>query len=593
MPTQYVNKATLNGTTTVYWTTTGAADPTGAQSGYNPVNLTNIGVDYTTEVFTTTTGGQTLNNGGWQTALDLDFTAQGTQTLSSNTTYTIGGLSWTKTNSANEAASATIDSNGLTFQPSSATDLNGATLTLPGIHCLLKNIIPNFDLSMGIRVTIYNSSLNNAANYDNAVVGISTNNTTFGVHVKRGHGTSGQGFQSTYTRSGANVSGFISSGLAPSSTNDCLVIEIPEIGNFRGFKTYDGDYSTGFPNMSAVSPHKGYLVATGTQNNDDLTINNLGIFLGAQRAGSGTSLVVRYARIKVEYMTAAPITLGTICLSDASTNLPAAGVAGRLFLPTDSNNDVIYRDNGSTWDTFELDAKPAYADIDSNTVLCWRFQEASAPFPNLGTQASEDMTAESGEGTVWAGGQPDNAFGKALKFSMVSTGSGGIRANNFTFPTSVITASIWVTPTRSVGAVSIGRIFFKAYYPSSWSSPYIGIEMGYFGATSGFTVTANATGGAAVATANQDYNGIPLWQRHHIGMTFGDGYLRLYADGYLVKTTVSSNTLDLGTGPWCIGRTVSSSSNEHCGMILHEARVDKVIRDATWFYNTWKKGKVR
>lgn len=65
MPIQYVNKATLNGTTTVYWTTTGSPDGTGAQSGYNPANLTNIGVDYTTTVSSTSTGGQTLSNGGW------------------------------------------------------------------------------------------------------------------------------------------------------------------------------------------------------------------------------------------------------------------------------------------------------------------------------------------------------------------------------------------------------------------------------------------------------------------------------------------------------------------------------------------------
>jgi hypothetical protein len=50
MATQYVNKATLNGTTTIYWVTTGAADNVGTYSGYNPANLTNIGVDYTTEL---------------------------------------------------------------------------------------------------------------------------------------------------------------------------------------------------------------------------------------------------------------------------------------------------------------------------------------------------------------------------------------------------------------------------------------------------------------------------------------------------------------------------------------------------------------
>jgi hypothetical protein len=57
MTTQYINKATLNGTTTVYWTTTGAPDLTGASSGYNPVNLTNIGVDYTASYISSVSSG--------------------------------------------------------------------------------------------------------------------------------------------------------------------------------------------------------------------------------------------------------------------------------------------------------------------------------------------------------------------------------------------------------------------------------------------------------------------------------------------------------------------------------------------------------
>lgn len=236
-------------------------------------------------------------------------------------------------------------------------------------------------------------------------------------------------------------------------------------------------------------------------------------------------------------------------------------------------------------------SKPQYMSIDSDCLLCYRFQETTAPFTNLGSQANANMTAESGEGSVWSGGQPDGAFGLGLKFSMTNTGSGGIRVAHFTYPTSVITASAWFTPTRSLGASSIGRVFFKAYYPSLWTPPYIGIELGYFSGTSGFSATANATGGAAVATANQDTNGVQLWQRHHVGMTYGDGNLKLYLNGYLVKTTASNNVLDLGTGPWCIGRTVSSNSNEHCGMILHEVRVDKIIRDANWFKQTYELGR--
>lgn len=154
---------------------------------------------------------------------------------------------------------------------------------------------------MDVRVTFYNSALNNTANFDNSVVGIDTNNTTFGVILKRGHGTTGQGLQSFYNRGGSNVSGFISSGSAPSNSNNTMIIEVPNIGNFNMFKTYDGYYNNGFPTPDNFNPHKGYVASVGVQSNDDLTVNNLGIILGAQRANSGTSLVARFARIKVEY----------------------------------------------------------------------------------------------------------------------------------------------------------------------------------------------------------------------------------------------------------------------------------------------------
>lgn len=237
-------------------------------------------------------------------------------------------------------------------------------------------------------------------------------------------------------------------------------------------------------------------------------------------------------------------------------------------------------------------SKPQYMPIDSDTVLCYRFQESSAPFANLGTQGSADMTAESGEGTVWLGGQPDNAFGKALKFSMVNTGSGGIRASNFTFPTTNITVSCWVTPTRLLGAVSIGRIFFKSYYPASWSAPYVGMEIAFNSTNSGLTFTQTLSGGAQPQVHfHNDYRGVQLYTRHHLGYTYGDGSLKAYLNGMLIGSNVVATALDLGTGPWCIGRTVSSSSNEHCGMILHEVRVDQVIRDANWFKQVYELGK--
>ena len=41
-------------------------------------------------------------------------------------------------------------------------------------------------------------------------------------------------------------------------------------------------------------------------------------------------------------------TLATVVLRDLSTNLPAAGIPGRLFFATDTGQQL--RDNGTTWD---------------------------------------------------------------------------------------------------------------------------------------------------------------------------------------------------------------------------------------------------
>jgi hypothetical protein len=57
-------KATLNGTSTVYWVVTGTPDYTGAYSGYNPANLTGIVVDYTSSLPATTVGGVALFSAG-------------------------------------------------------------------------------------------------------------------------------------------------------------------------------------------------------------------------------------------------------------------------------------------------------------------------------------------------------------------------------------------------------------------------------------------------------------------------------------------------------------------------------------------------
>lgn len=286
---------------------------------------------------------------GWTTALDLDLTTQGSQTFSTNGNYTIAGLTFNKTNSANDASAPTLDSTGLTFQPGSTSDYNGSR-TMPAMFLKFADVIPNFDLSMDVRVTVYNSALNNTNNYDCSIVAVDTNSTTFGVGIKRGHGTAGVGFQSFYNKGGSNVSGFISSGSAPSSSNNVIVIETPQIGNLTKYKTYDGAYPAAFTSPSVWNPHKGYAVATGTLSNDDVLASALGLTLGAQRAGSGTSLVVKFARIKIEYK--------NVRMVNGTVDTYSAAVKSSAY--TMSNSDkMMFVDLSSSAVTITLPPSPS------------------------------------------------------------------------------------------------------------------------------------------------------------------------------------------------------------------------------------------
>jgi hypothetical protein len=196
-----------------------------------------------------------------------------------------------------------VGATGLTIQPASTTDYNGATRTFPGLMLDLTAVIPNYDPSMAVRVWLYNSALNNSANYDNAILALDTGNTNFGYVVKRGHGTAGTGGQSFLEIAATNSSGFVSDSYTPDGTNQVMVLETPGIDEAR-YTTYRGNYSAGFPAASALVVQKSY-AANGTIDTSQLT-TSLKAVIGAQRAGSGTSLVASFARIKVEYRLTGP-----------------------------------------------------------------------------------------------------------------------------------------------------------------------------------------------------------------------------------------------------------------------------------------------
>lgn len=280
--------------------------------------------------------------GGWISPLDLDLTAQTPQTLSTDGTYSIGGLNWTKFNTAGEAAAMTIDTTGLTIQPASATDYNGVNRTFPGLMLDLAAIIPNYDPSMAVKITLYNSALNNTSIYDNAILALDTGNTNFGYVLKRGNGTTGLGGQSFLNVAGNNVSGFVSDSYTPDGTNQVMVLEIPGI-NQGQYTTYRGNYSGGFPAPGALTVQKSY-AASGSIDTSQLT-TSMKVVIGAQRAGSGTSLVAKFSRIKVEYKASSGGASSGGGASATTIQTSASGAPVTFNYPVADNNEAAYSVN--------------------------------------------------------------------------------------------------------------------------------------------------------------------------------------------------------------------------------------------------------
>src|SRR3990167_7030384 len=99
--------------------------------------------------------------------VEVDLSAQANQTFSANGDYTIASRTWTKINTANEAAAAAIvNGSGLVIQPASSTDYNAGTRTLPGMEIRLSALFSQFSVRMGVRLWLYSTANNSAANYD-------------------------------------------------------------------------------------------------------------------------------------------------------------------------------------------------------------------------------------------------------------------------------------------------------------------------------------------------------------------------------------------------------------------------------------------
>lgn len=344
MVTQYVNKATLNGTSTVYWVTSGAPDSTGAQSGYNPANLTNIAVDYTTTSSTTNTGG-TVNPSAVGVRIPPDGYDVLVWTLSENSSFantgSASGISNLSVLGTVNTSRVGLFGNAPEFPSSGQNSIHGASTYGSAIgnnltiSCWFNAESVNTGTTQYLVFKGYNTSWSGAFGIG---LGLTFNNNTIaydlsiggadvGLNLTVGKIFTGIWYHVGMTYDGANVKIYL---------NGDLISSVAQTGNID-WGSNNQDWAIGNNHIPATAnrPFIGKI--------DDVRIAN--IARPASYFQSVYQLGIGYGATSIS----AP---QLVTFSDGYNNLPIPGVAGRLFLPTDTNKPVIYRDNGTSWKPF-------------------------------------------------------------------------------------------------------------------------------------------------------------------------------------------------------------------------------------------------
>jgi hypothetical protein len=176
---------------------------------------------------------------------------------------------------------------------------------LSGITYAVGTPVP-LDWNTQLRLWVSVGADNASQNFDNMVCGIDSNSTDFGLLIKRGFGTAGQGSQAFWQIGNAAPGGFISDGYNMAVSNQTLLLQMQALAafsvytkSFRGAALGPGGK---FPALSTMSPGLwGQNVAVNSRGTSTSTPSSLGIFLGAQRAGGAAAYSTTIQRIRLDY----------------------------------------------------------------------------------------------------------------------------------------------------------------------------------------------------------------------------------------------------------------------------------------------------
>lgn len=236
----------------------------------------------------------------YRTVFDMDFTTQGTQTFATDGGYTIGGYPFTKQNSSYDRLAPTLDSNGLTFAPVYGADWNLGSnqrnLSLLGVK--LKDVTDGSFLSKKIRVWFYNPNNTATAGYEDAVVTIGSNSSSYEFIHKRGYGLSGVGLSSAHNTSGS----YVDYVTALNSTNDVVMMDIKNIFSVK-YATYFGGMTNGnWPDIKSMIIQSWYDkgLTISVPQSQSLTVASTSVCLSSQRSVSGNLYTTSFKRLRID-----------------------------------------------------------------------------------------------------------------------------------------------------------------------------------------------------------------------------------------------------------------------------------------------------
>lgn len=296
-------------------------------------------------------------SGGWTTIYDVDFRTATPQTISTDGNYVVAGKTWTMANRAS-ADSVVIDSSGLTIDCNATnTDYANAVNTAANFSVKFTDVIPNYDpLKHAVRVWVYISALNADQDFELAFLSL---DRTGGSPVNKMLHMYKKGFINGLGGNVHYANGTINNGTqgdiqtTANYSDDVLIIQLPFAGASQ-FECISGLYNTGTNSWPAITDlrHRWrYLMNYGTPgtvwNIRDVDFPFKAV-LGAQTVNTTNTLVVTFARFKIEYQDvgqASGTSIQNTAASDISwlSTKTSNFVAGTTdsYIPVDTTGGVV------------------------------------------------------------------------------------------------------------------------------------------------------------------------------------------------------------------------------------------------------------